>query len=131
MTAETTLINALLIEDDLIVQRVHTMMLTKLGCKVEIAADGLSALKKVTDFAYDIIFVDIGLPDISGFEVIEKIKAINRNFSRNIPIIALTGYTGEQEKQDCKQAGASEVIYKPVLAQTMRAVLSTNLATIS
>lgn len=114
----------LLVEDDLIVQRVHQMMLTKMNCHVDIAANGEDALKLQTQIKYDIIFVDIGLPDIPGFELIKKLKMMNDDNHYTIPIIALTGYAGNSEKEACLNAGAVEVVYKPIINSTLRSLLN-------
>lgn len=117
-------VKVLLIEDDLIVQRVHTFMLSKMGCRVDIAANGTDALKMASSNPdYKIIFVDIGLPDISGFDVIKQLQAMKNDSIHSAYIVALTGYTGETEEKACKQAGASQIIYKPIVAQTMRELL--------
>ncbi len=114
-------IKALLVEDDLIVQRIHKSMLTELGCEVDTAACGLDALKMVKD--HDILFVDIGLSDITGFEVIKSIRA-----NKAIPIIALTGYTGEKERNKCIDAGANKVVDKPVSLDSLQTILLNFLA---
>jgi two-component system aerobic respiration control sensor histidine kinase ArcB len=117
-------LNILLVEDDEIVQRVHQSMLNKLGCHVDLAMTGKGALKMVkANDPYKIIFVDIGLPDITGFEVIEKITALNKKEDRHSIIFALTGYAGEPEKQACLDAGAYAVLAKPVVSSQMRELL--------
>lgn len=121
------MINVLLIEDDLIVQRVHQLMLTKLGCNVVIAGNGQQALEKISqDPSFSIIFVDIGLPDVSGFELIKTLRNLDFNNSKSIPIIALTGYSGQIETQACLDAGATEVTYKPVVNSTLHQILHRN-----
>ena len=114
----------LLVEDDEIVQRVHQSMLNKLGCTVDLAMTGKAALKMVkAKNPYKIIFVDIGLPDITGFEVIEKITALNKKTDSHAVIYALTGYAGAPEKQACLDAGAFAVLAKPVVSSKMRELL--------
>lgn len=113
----------MLVEDDVIVQRVHQLMLSKLGCEVDIAGNGELALQKARDNDYEMIFVDIGLPDIAGFEVIKGIRNLNAARERNVPIIALTGYAGQTEKNACIEAGATEIAYKPIVNHTLRALL--------
>jgi two-component system aerobic respiration control sensor histidine kinase ArcB len=117
-------LNILLVEDDIIVQRVHQSMLNKLGCSVDLAMTGKAALKMVkSNMPYKIIFVDIGLPDITGFEVIKKITAINKKEDQDPVIYALTGYAGEPEKQACLAAGAHAVLAKPIISSEMRELL--------
>src|SRR4029077_6462585 len=110
-------IKTLLVEDDVIVQRIHKSMLTELGCEVDVAKCRLDALSMIND--HDILFVDIGLSDISGFQVI---KAIRKN--NTIPIIALTGYTGDEEREKCMAAGANKVVDKPISLEGLRTILA-------
>jgi CheY-like chemotaxis protein len=109
----------LLIEDNAIVQHVHKLIFNKLGHTVEVADSGLSALEILKNKpAYDIIFVDIGLPDIHGFDLIKEVRESFIS-DPNYPIIALTGYIGENEKKACLAAGATEVLHKPILLNVM------------
>ncbi len=100
----------LLVEDDEMVQHIHRVLLNRLNCHVDVAGNGCAALQLID--RHDLIFVDIGLPDMSGFDLIKKIR--EQLPYKTLPIIALTGYTGEQEKSACLMAGANEVVTKPV-----------------
>jgi two-component system aerobic respiration control sensor histidine kinase ArcB len=108
----------LLIEDDKIVQRIHQTMLEDLGCKVTIATTGQEAIQMIDH--HQLILVDIGLSDMTGFEIIRRIRANNRP---DLPVIVLTGYTGEEERIACFAAGANEVAIKPVTAQALNEML--------
>jgi two-component system, OmpR family, aerobic respiration control sensor histidine kinase ArcB len=109
----------LLVEDNTIVQHVHKLIFNKLGHTVEIVDSGFKALEILKNkHVYDIIFVDIGLPDIKGFDLIKEIRSSLIQDS-NYPIIALTGYIGDAEKKSCLEAGATEVLHKPILLNTM------------
>lgn len=113
--------NILLIEDDALIQIVHKQMLESLGCTVDIADCSTTALKMLKN-NYDIIFVDIGLPDMNGFELITLMK--KEYFKdHSIPIIALTGYSEEEEKQKCLQVGANEVAVKPISKMSLGRIL--------
>jgi CheY-like chemotaxis protein len=117
-------INVLLVEDDSMIQKVHTAMLSKLGCNVDIASNGMTAMKMASsDPSYKIIFVDIGLPDISGFEVINQLRAHHQKMNLDTTIIAVTAYCGKSETQACINAGVSDVLNKPVVLNTMREVI--------
>lgn len=111
-TLITQKIKALLIEDDALIQIVHRQMLEVLDCEVDIADCAETALSMLKN-SYDVIFVDIGLPDMSGFELINLMKQKHLR-SHPVPIIALTGYSEEEEKQKCLAAGANEVAVKPI-----------------
>lgn len=113
-------IRVLLVEDDKIVQHIHKNMLSELGCKVIIANCGAEALNLPNN--HDIAFVDIGLSDMSGFDLIKNIRS-NDNYSNDFPIIALTGYTGEIEKANCLASGANEVAAKPISIKQLEEIL--------
>ena len=86
-------------------------MLNELGYQTDIAECADTALKMLKKY-YDILFVDIGLPDMPGMKLIKLIrKSILLNHT---PIIALTGYSEDRERQRCLTAGADEVITKPI-----------------
>lgn len=109
----------LLVEDDPIIQYVHTKMLTDLGCEVHAVSHGYEAINTLNN--HDIVFVDISLPDISGFEVIKSIR--ERNNTRKVPIVALTVYTGKEEKLACLNAGADEFTSKPISQTHLKKLL--------
>jgi two-component system aerobic respiration control sensor histidine kinase ArcB len=103
---------ALLVEDDTLIQIVHRQMLEELDCKVDIAECASKAITMLHQ-SYDIIFVDIGLPDMNGFELIKMMRE-KYLLNANIPIIALTGYSEENERLQCLLAGANQVAVKPI-----------------
>jgi two-component system aerobic respiration control sensor histidine kinase ArcB len=111
----------LLIEDDTLIQIVHGQMLEDLGCSVEVAESATKALTMLQN-NYDIIFSDIGLPDMSGFDLIKKIR--KHYFSnQKLPVIALTGYSESEERQQCFDSGADEVAVKPISKITLKLLL--------
>jgi len=77
------LISVLLIEDNPIAQTMEKELLLSLGVQVDIAATGQEAFEKFSSHAYPLVFMDIGLPDISGYEVTEKIRQNEKE--NNIP----------------------------------------------
>lgn len=102
----------LLVEDDDLIQIIHRNMLVSLGCEVEIASSGQEALAKIEN-SYDLICMDVGLPDMSGIDVIAQIRN-HESSERHVPILVMTAYTNEGTKKECIDAGANTVIYKPV-----------------
>ena len=111
----------LLIEDNPLIQIVHKTMLEDLGCRVDVAGSAIEALEMIKN-KYDILFVDIGLPDTDGFELIKIIKKRNV-IKKKVPIIALTGYSEVEEHQKCLNAGANEVVIKPASNETLKKIL--------
>lgn len=112
---------ALLVEDDSAAQIVTKMMLTRFGCEVDIASSGNEALdKSKCNSDYAIYFVDLGLPDMSGMELIKAIRQVKGDA---LPIIAVTGYTSDSKMQACLDAGATEIMHKPVIMENFKEVL--------
>lgn len=109
----------LLVEDDLMIQKVHAMMLKKLACRVDLAANGIQAIAKA-DGNYDVIFMDIGLPDSNGIDIIATIR---REKNKSIPIIVLTSHNQKEVEQQCLNAGADAVFSKPINFENLQRVL--------
>lgn len=106
-------IQVLLVEDEPIVQKIHTNMLQKLGCQVDLAVNAEQALAKAHQ-EYDIIFMDVGLPGHkSGIEVTHEIRSRELG-KKAIPIVVLTGYADEEIKEKCLDAKANAVYTKPI-----------------
>ena len=111
----------LLVEDDLAVQTANKAMLTSLGCEVAVAETGIAGIENAKSGEdYAIYFIDLGLPDILGYEVL---SAIRQEKGEEVPVIAITGYTGEAQKEKCLEAGATEVVHKPVSVEVFRDLL--------
>lgn len=108
----------LIVEDDMMIQLIHRRMLEELGCQIEIANNSSMALEKLSN-QFDLMFVDIGLPDMNGFELIQMIR--KKGFNK--PIIGLTGFSEESEKKRCLRAGANHVLIKPVSQENFQEVL--------
>ncbi len=75
----------------------------------DVADNGIDAVKMVEDKSFDIILMDIHMPGISGIEATQKI----RGFNKDIPIIALTAVTIDENLDDFYRAGFNEIIPKP------------------
>ena len=108
----------LLVEDTPIAQKAATLRLQEMGCIVEVAKTGKQALKKIRNQHFDIIYMDIGLPDITGIEATKEIRAWQlKHQQKPIPIIALTAHIDEQDAKLCIAAGMNDVLHKPLLDQ--------------
>jgi len=112
----------LLVEDDPIPQKVTMRQLAELGYQVDTANDGHSALKLLEKKSYDLIFMDIGLPDISGLEVTAEIRKREHN-DIHVPIVGLTMHALGSEQESGLQAGMNEYIVKPLLQERLKTVL--------
>src|SRR5579862_9636181 len=104
----------LLVEDNLIATRITTMHLNELTCIVDHAQDGISAITMSKENHYDIILMDIGLPDMTGIEVTRSIRQNELGSEMPVPIIALTAHVDDERNQQCMQSGMSAVFCKPI-----------------
>ena len=81
---------------------------------VEDGAAAVEKLKEVADGYYDIVFMDIQMPNMNGYEAAAAIRAIDRDYTKNVPIIAMTANAFEDDIKMAKQSGMNEHIAKPI-----------------
>lgn len=103
----------LLAEDNLTNQMVALQMLRALGACVTICSDGIEALDRFDEGAFDLVIVDIEMPRMSGLDVIRAIRARGDEKAR-VPIVALTAYAMREHRERIAAAGANGLISKPV-----------------
>lgn len=104
----------LLVEDQCIAAKIARNILLNLSCQIDVAVDGKTALELIKHRHYDLIFMDIGLPDINGHEVTRRIRANESAKSKPVPIIALTAHGDTENQQLCRDAGINAIITKPL-----------------
>lgn len=114
-------IKVLLVEDEPIIQKVHKQILQKLGCTVELAENSDEVFAKM-DKPFDIIFMDMGLPVVSGADITAQIRLREGKF-KHIPIIMLTGYVQAEIQATCLKKGADAVYTKPIGIEVFRLIL--------
>jgi len=114
-STEKTNTHVLLVEDHPIAQKIAEALLFNLGYKVDIADCGEKALELFSTKKYILIFMDIGLPDISGYTVIEKIRQAERENSAHVrvPIVVLTAHV-VKDTLDYQYVGADALLNKPL-----------------
>lgn len=115
-------IKILLVEDDELIQRVHKTLLEKLGCTVNVASNAEQALS-LYENGYDLIFMDIGLPEVSGLEVTQKIRQLEAAQNKHVPIIGLTGYAHLEDKYNCLKVGMDDVVIKPAKLAELKNII--------
>ncbi|MBM3319024.1 MAG: response regulator, partial [Candidatus Eisenbacteria bacterium] len=113
----------LVVEDNLFNQRVAALMLDRLGCRCDLAADGKEALARLAAGRYEMILMDCEMPIMDGFEASAAIRALPDERAQ-VPIVAMTAHTRADVMESCLAAGMDEVIGKPIVLETMRAVVS-------
>lgn len=121
MSVKVRRIKVLIVEDQPIAAMVTHAMLLELGHHADVAVDGKDALEKYPN-SYDLIFMDIGLPDMTGIEVTAEIRRLE-NSQKHTPIVALTAYTDQELKLACRAVGIEEIIHKPANRETLKEVI--------
>jgi PAS domain S-box-containing protein len=115
----------LLIEDNEILQMATKDHLAELGCIIDIAASGAKALQLMYNNKYDLVLIDIGLPDQNGCEVSATIREWEARQQQYTPIIALTAHVNDSNKQECLSSGIELVLTKPLTDGAMIEILET------
>jgi signal transduction histidine kinase len=112
----------LVVEDDVINQRVITLMLQRLGMQCQVVAEGIAALKAIAEEEWDLVLMDCQLPGIDGYETTRRARLMDAG--RELPIIALTANARPEDRAACLAAGMNDFIAKPVRSEILRACLA-------
>ncbi|HEX8301002.1 response regulator [Sphingomonas sp.] len=104
----------LFVEDDAMNRRVVKDMLRVVGANMEEAADAETGLRMIEDGTYNIILMDLRMPGMDGLTAIKHLRANTAAAKATLPVIVVTADTAIDLREQCIQAGADEVILKPV-----------------
>ncbi|MGD0952709.1 MAG: ATP-binding protein [Methanotrichaceae archaeon] len=110
----------LLAEDNAINQKVMLHMLKYLGYRADVAADGVEVLKTMELQSYDLVLMDIQMPEMDGFETAKEIR---RRWPNEPVIVALTAYALDGDREKCLEAGMDDYIAKPVKINDLENIL--------
>lgn len=113
--------NVLLVEDDLLTQKVTRWMLEELKWNVQIASTGNQALKMLEN-NFDLIIMDVGLPDMDGISLAGKIRN-GESVNQKTPIVALTAHVMESDKEKCLASGMNDFLKKPLFKKDLKKLL--------
>ena len=115
--------HVLMVEDNVIAQKVESALLRGLNCHVDIAESGDTAIALFGPGKYDIVFMDIGLQDTSGYIVSKKMRQMEEHTDHHVPIIALTSYEADVVKYDCKEYFMDGVVTKPLSVEQAKQII--------
>ena len=104
----------LLAEDNLVNQKLATAILSQRGHQVEIASNGAEAIELAKQGDFDLILMDIQMPDVDGIEATTAIRVSEQEGSKRTLIIALTAHAGESDRKRCLAAGMDGYVTKPI-----------------
>jgi len=114
--------HVLVVEDNIVNQKMAVRMLDKMGCRVDVAMNGLEAIARIEASTYDLIFMDCQMPEMDGYETTAAIRR-RSNGSKHIPIIAMTAHAMQGDRETCLQAGMDDYISKPIRKENLSEII--------
>ena len=119
---EATNARILIADDNIDAAEILSLLLQVSGYTTELAHDGHTALRLARDHHPDVVFLDIGMPGMNGYEVAKALRNIPR--LADITLVALTGWGGEQDRALSREAGFNHHLIKPVDMKVIESLLS-------
>ncbi len=114
----------LLVEDNLVNQKLTNKLVEKMGYRIDIVNNGKEALKALEKGSYDLVLMDIQMPEMGGFETTQLIrKSDSRVKNPNIPIIAMTANAMYGDMEKCLEAGMNGYVSKPIDQEKLKEVI--------
>ena len=115
-------VRILLVEDNLVNQKLARRHLERFGCEVSIAGDGEEALGLIGFEHFDLVLMDCQMPVMDGYEATRHIRR-RKDDSSSLPIIAMTANAMKSDRDRCIEAGMDDYLSKPVRSETLRTVM--------
>lgn len=116
----------LLVEDNLISQKMMFYTFRAAGARSDVASDGFEAVSMAATGAYDVILMDITMPGIDGYQATARIREAEANGQKRAYIIGLTGNVYDSERQKCLAAGMDDFMPKPFDIESFKLILERN-----
>ncbi len=104
----------LVAEDDCLNQRYIKNLLESNGWQVESVFNGSQAIERLSTHKIDVVLMDGRMPKMDGFEAATQIRENEKNTGNRVPIIALTGYAYEEDKEKFFKSGMDDYVIKPI-----------------
>jgi len=103
----------LLAEDNAVNQKLAISLLTKMGHDVTLALNGREAVEKSAAEPFDLIFMDVQMPEMDGFEATREIRSREHHSGTHVPIVAMTAHAMNSDQERCLSAGMDDYVTKP------------------
>jgi signal transduction histidine kinase/CheY-like chemotaxis protein len=110
----------LLVEDNRINRKIATRMLESQGHRVATAENGRQGVDRFRDGGFDVILMDVQMPEMDGFEATQAIRSVETGTGHRTPIIAMTAHAMKGDRERCLEAGMDGYVSKPVTAEELR-----------
>jgi two-component system, sensor histidine kinase len=113
----------LLAEDNVVNQKVAVRILEKLGCRVDVAANGFEALEALAQRTYDIVFMDCQMPEMDGYAATQALRMREAQTGGHLPVIAMTANAMPSDREQCLAIGMDDYMTKPVKPEALSVLL--------
>jgi CheY-like chemotaxis protein len=117
-------LRVLLAEDNAVNQRLAVRLLEKQGHQVTVANDGREAVEAALRQTFDVVLMDVQMPEMNGFEATAVLRAAERGTGRHLPIIALTAHAMTGDRERCLEAGMDGHVTKPIQGKALAELLA-------
>ncbi len=128
VTPSAAPLRVLLAEDNAINQQLALRILQKRGHEVVVAANGREALEALGRGRFDVVLMDLEMPEVGGFEATAALRAREKETGSHVPVVALTAHAMKGDRERCLAAGMDGYVTKPILARELFAALDEVLA---
>src|SRR5713226_4421627 len=119
----TSILRVLLAEDNAVNQRLAVRLLEKRGHRVTLTSNGREAVEVLTNQTFDLVLMDVQMPEMDGYEATAAIREAERDSGRHQPVIALTAHAMKGDREKCLAAGMDGYLSKPIRPQELDEVL--------
>jgi two-component system, sensor histidine kinase and response regulator len=117
-------LHILLAEDNAVNQRVALKVLERWGHTVEVVETGTAALEAVEARRFDLVLMDMQMPEMDGFDAVAAIRAKEQGSGRHVPIVAMTAHAMKGDRERCLEAGADGYVAKPFRRADLRQAIA-------
>lgn len=114
----------LIVDDNKINRIVAQRLLQSIGYSCELAEDGYDAVRKLEQRPFKVVLMDVQMPELDGYAATRLIRSPESQvLNHDVPIIALTAYAGDEDKENCTRAGMNDYVGKPLVLDELKAKL--------
>jgi two-component system sensor histidine kinase/response regulator len=124
----TATLRVLLAEDNTVNQRLATRLLEKRGHRVTVTANGREALDALEKGTYDLVLMDLQMPEMDGFQATAALRASEKHNGTHVHVVALTAHAMKGDRERCLAAGMDGYLSKPIRPQELDNLLASYLA---
>ena len=120
---ETHPLRILLAEDNTVNQQIALLVLESMGYRADVASNGIEAVKAVASLPYDLVLMDVQMPEMDGLEATRRIRALG-SAAAGIHIVAMTANAMQGDREACLAAGMNDYLSKPIRPEELATALA-------